>query len=496
VVDGKPKTEQHVAAWINSSIRYQELTAQLTKRIQEHVQRCLEVEFGEITPVHQENFVRKVQEARWSSRKNSLIDAKVAASSSSIGRSMRSSNGLSTEEIESIKSRKDVSISLHSVMSLAEKGFQRVTDSAVNGLAGFVVSICKEEFKSLFSPSWLKIVSQENCQKPTATLNIESALEPPQLLQLQLSNCAVAATPTSESGSIPFFKEEIPAVVQIAQELQLAMVDYAALISDEKVQSQLAERLVMRTLKTYFSQFAASKRRLTDDQRTKFGSGISADLDAMKSRLKDPSGIENNKAEVYAFEDSMLNNCFDKFMFVSDFLNEQDPEKAAVALTNALGTIITEFNAHEGLNFVTGMSKLRPDLSAQWKLLLQQEFQYRLSNHEEETEGKSVDTIAQRLRLPWASLSNGSPSIESDVSSSWLSNFGVTVTRSETEATSHDPHVESKISQNAPPPSVKPDDDTKEQSAATAVKKTSHVRSNTMDTDIDAEIISLDDFLS
>jgi len=78
------------------------------------------------------------------------------------------------------------------------------------------------------------------------------------------------------------------------------MVDYAALISDEKVQSQLAERLVMRTLKTYFSQFAASKRRLTDDQRTKFGSGISADLDAMKSRLKDPSGIENNKAEVYA----------------------------------------------------------------------------------------------------------------------------------------------------------------------------------------------------
>jgi len=192
----------------------------------------------------------------------------------------------------------------------------------------------------------------------------------------------------------------------------------------------------------------------------------------------------------------MLNNCFDKFMFVSDFLNEQDPEKAAVALTNALGTIITEFNAHEGLNFVTGMSKLRPDLSAQWKLLLQQEFQYRLSNHEEETEGKSVDTIAQRLRLPWASLSNGSPSIESDVSSSWLSNFGVTVTRSETEATSHDPHVESKISQNAPPPSVKPDDDTKEQSAATAVKKTSHVRSNTMDTDIDAEIISLDDFLS
>jgi len=80
-----------------------------------------------------------------------------------------------------------------------------------------VVSICKEEFKSLFSPSWLKIVSQENCQKPTATLNIESALEPPQLLQLQLSNCAVAATPTSESGSIPFFKEEIPAVVQIAQ---------------------------------------------------------------------------------------------------------------------------------------------------------------------------------------------------------------------------------------------------------------------------------------
>jgi len=90
----------------------------------------------------------------------------------------------------------------------------------------------------------------------------------------------------------------------------------------------------------------------------------------------------------------MLNICFEKFTFVSNFLNEQDPEKAAIALTNALGTIITEFNAHEGLNFVTGMSKLRPDLTTQWKLLLQQEFQYRLSNHEEETEVISVSVFS------------------------------------------------------------------------------------------------------
>jgi len=52
--------------------------------------------------------------------------------------------------------------------------------------------------------------------------------------------------------------------------------------------------------------------------------------------------------------------------------------------------------------------------------------------------------------------------------------------------------------QSAPQPHPKQDYDKKEQSATTTVNKRliTHVRSNTMDTDIDTEVISLDDFLS
>ncbi|GAB5360111.1 hypothetical protein AAMO2058_000599200 [Amorphochlora amoebiformis] len=111
LIDGQPKSEDYMCAWINSSIMYETFTGELR-----------------ITMTKE---LKKRQSA-------GDLDAKAL---------------------------KTVSNELHSILDIAGQGFRRVKEAATDGLAGYIVALCSDVLDGMFAPKWVKLKNGDDNSK-------------------------------------------------------------------------------------------------------------------------------------------------------------------------------------------------------------------------------------------------------------------------------------------------------------------------------------------
>jgi len=313
----------------------------------------------------------------------------------------------------------------------------------------------------MFNSKWLKKASQDGSPK------------------------LPAQTAMSQMDSI----EDDSALAEIAQELQLAMADYAPMLSTEDARRLLATRLLRICLHSYCSQLASRRLRLKNYQRQAHAQALLRDKAYLVQVLL-MSGKTPDGTPLYSYDTQTLEEGFCMFDFIQSFLEEPSAVEALRRFKKFYDTVLDELG-DQGVGFVLSVTKLRSDIHGQDKKRVLEQFEDRMMDWQEIQNAKSTDSIAQKMNLPWCSLSDekegkskNSPPAKS--TRNWLSFYKGSSSRAMTHMNSEDGGRSKSPKTNIPGSPMNTG------RKAPVVKET---RRSSDDKDVSMDCINLDDFL-